>query len=50
MIIYSKMTDQNISHFIIFVSNSRIKYIDNLKWLIFWLVIFYWMIITIGDE
>jgi uncharacterized membrane protein len=30
---HSKMTDQNISHFIIFVNYSRIKYIDNLKWL-----------------
>jgi hypothetical protein len=33
IITHSKIADQNISHFVIFVSHSRTKYIDNLKWL-----------------
>jgi hypothetical protein len=33
IITYSKMADQNISHFVIFVSHSITKYINNLKWL-----------------
>jgi hypothetical protein len=33
-ITHSKMVNRNDSHFIIFVSHSKIKYIDNLKWLI----------------
>jgi hypothetical protein len=33
MITHSKMTDQNVSHFMILVSHSRPKYISNLKWL-----------------
>jgi hypothetical protein len=34
MIIYLKMTDKNINYFVILVNHSRVKYIDNLKWLI----------------
>jgi hypothetical protein len=33
MITNSKMTDKNVSYFIILVSHSRSKYIDNMKWL-----------------
>jgi hypothetical protein len=41
-----------LSHF---VNHSRPKYIANLahqnhKWLTFWLAIFEWLIITLGDE
>jgi hypothetical protein len=44
------MANQNISHFIILIKDSRQKYIDNLKWLAFWSVIFEWVIITLVDE
>jgi hypothetical protein len=33
MITHSKIADKNISHFMIFVHHSRIKYINNVKWL-----------------
>jgi hypothetical protein len=33
MITHLKIADKNISHFMIFVHHSRIKYINNVKWL-----------------
>jgi hypothetical protein len=50
MIIHSKMTDQNVSHFRLAIYFGLEWLTKIMKWLTSWSAIFEWVIITLGNE